>query len=139
MSDIAAAGSWVGRSREDEDEVCGGAVRRLAAMLDQDPVRYVQGSELPESWYAILFGPVARQSALAPDGHPVTGTFLPPLQNTRRMFGGRRVRFHALLHVGDAVRRVSTVLRVENKHGRSGPSCLAPRAARRAVEAKPRA
>ena len=93
MSDIAAAGSWVGRSREDEDEVCGGAVRRLAAMLDQDPARYVQGSELPESWYAILFGPVARQSALAPDGHPVTGTFLPPLQNTRRMFGGRRVRF----------------------------------------------
>jgi 3-methylfumaryl-CoA hydratase len=93
-------------------------------MLDQDPARYVHGSELPESWYAILFGPVARESDLGPDGHPVTATFLPPLQNTRRMFGGRRVRFHSPLHVGDAVRRVSSVQRVENKHGRSGPFTL---------------
>jgi 3-methylfumaryl-CoA hydratase len=137
MTETASVESWVGRSREDEDEVCAGAVRRLAAMLDQDPVRYVQGSELPESWYAILFGPVARQSALAPDGHPVTGTFLPPLQNTRRMFGGRRVRFHAPLHVGDAVRRVSTVLRVENKHGRSGPFTLATAVHELSVAAKP--
>jgi 3-methylfumaryl-CoA hydratase len=124
MSDSASVESWIGRSREDEDEVCLGAVRRVAAMLDQDPARYVHGSELPESWYAILFGPVAGQGDLGPDGHPVTGTFLPPLQNTRRMFGGRRVRFHSPLHVDDAVRRVSRVQRVENKQGRSGPFTL---------------
>jgi len=137
MSDSASVESWVGRSREDEDELCLGTVRRLAAMLNQDPARYVHGSELPESWYAILFGPVARQSALGPDGHPLTGSFLPLLQNARRMFGGRRVRFHSALHVGDAVRRVSTVLRVENRHGRSGPFTLVTVVHELSVAAKP--
>jgi 3-methylfumaryl-CoA hydratase len=137
MSESAGVESWVGRSREDEDELCVGSVRRLAAMLDQDPARYVHGSELPESWYAILFGPVARQSALGPDGHPVTGNFLPPLQNTRRMFGGRRVRFHSPLHVGDTVRRVSSVQRMENKHGRSGPFTLVTLVHELSVAAKP--
>jgi 3-methylfumaryl-CoA hydratase len=124
MSDTASIESWIGRTREDEDEVCVGAVRRFAAMLDQDPAHYVHGTELPESWYAILFGPVARQNELGPDGHPITGDFLPPLHDTRRMFGGRRVRFHQPLHVGDVVERMSTVRRVEKKQGRSGPFTL---------------
>ena len=34
----------------------------------------------------------------------MTGDFLPPLQNARRMFGGRRVRFHQPLQIGDADR-----------------------------------
>jgi 3-methylfumaryl-CoA hydratase len=116
--------SWIGRTREDADEVCVTEVRRLAAMLDQDGARYSQGTELPESWYAILFGPLAPQSTLGPDGHPLTGDFLPPLHDTRRMFGGRRVRFHSPLHVGDMVKRVSAVRSVEQKSGRSGPFTL---------------
>lgn len=125
MSDTASLKDWVGRTRTDEDEVVLGAVQRLAAMLDQDPHAYRRGSEMPESWYAILFGSVARESTLGSDGHPVTGEFLPPLPNTRRMFGGRRVRFRAPLKVGDAVKRVSTVTRVEPKIGRSGAFVLA--------------
>jgi len=39
----------------------------------------------------------------------------------RRMFGGRRVRFHHPLKVGDRVERVSRVTRAEAKLGRSGP------------------
>jgi 3-methylfumaryl-CoA hydratase len=115
---------WIGRTREDADEVCVTEVRRLAAMLDQDAARYSQATKIPESWYAILFGPLARQSALGPDGHPLSGDFLPPLHDTRRMFGGRRVQFHRPLHVGDVVRRVSTVRGVEQKTGRSGPFTL---------------
>ena len=52
----------------------------MAATLDQDPDAYSRGSEIPESWYVILFGPFARQSALAPDGHATTGDFLPPMR-----------------------------------------------------------
>jgi 3-methylfumaryl-CoA hydratase len=115
---------WVGRTRKEEDEVSLGAVRRMAATLDQDPGAYRHGSEMPESWYAILFGPTARESAIGRDGHATTGDFLPPLRDARRMFGGRRVRFHLPLRVGDRVERVSNVTGVQAKAGRSGPFTL---------------
>ena len=124
MSETASITEWVGRTRKEEDEVSLSAVRRMAATLDQDPDAYSRGSEIPESWYVILFGPFARQSALAPDGHATTGDFLPPMRDARRMFGGRRVRFHRPLRAGDVVGRVSRIARVEEKSGRSGPFTL---------------
>ena len=63
MNESAGVKDWVGRTRRDEDEVTLGAVQRLAATLDQDPARFRRGGELPESWYAILFPPLARSSA----------------------------------------------------------------------------
>jgi 3-methylfumaryl-CoA hydratase len=124
MNESAAIKHWLGRSRRDEDEITLGAVQRLAATLDQDPASFRRGGELPESWYAILFGPLARQSTIGPDGHPETGDFLPPLTGTRRMFAGRRSIFHQPLHIGDMVSRVSTVTRAEPKTGRTGPFTL---------------
>jgi 3-methylfumaryl-CoA hydratase len=124
LNDTAAIKDWIGRSRRDDDDVTLGAVERLAATLDQDPAAFRHGSDLPESWYAILFGPVAPQSALGPDGHPRTGEFLPPLHGTRRMFAGRRVRFHQPLKIGQPVTRVSTVTRAEPKSGRTGAFTL---------------
>jgi 3-methylfumaryl-CoA hydratase len=61
---------------------------------------------------------------LAPDGHPETGDFLPPMRGTRRMFAGRRTKFIKPLKIGDMVTRVSTVTRVEPKTGRTGPFTL---------------
>ena len=100
------------------------AVRRHAALLDQDPAAYRNGSEMPEAWYAMLFGPTAKQSTLGPDGHPKTGDFLPPLQGTRRMFAGRRVKFLQPMKVGDTVDRLSTIAQAEPKTGRSGSFTL---------------
>jgi 3-methylfumaryl-CoA hydratase len=120
----ASIKDWLGRTRRDEDEITLGAVRRLAATLDRDPAALQRGDELPESWYAILFGPVALQGALGPDGHPRTGDFMPPLAGTRRVFGGRRTRFVKPLKVGDEVSRLSTVTGVEHKSGRTGPLTL---------------
>src|SRR5258706_15613783 len=116
LDQTAAVKDWLGRKRSGDDELSTGSVRRLAAMLDQDPTAYKRGVELPESWYAILFGPTARQSSIGRDGHPRTGDdLLPPLNNTRRMFAGRRAKFHKPLRVGDMVERVSTVRHVEPK------------------------
>jgi 3-methylfumaryl-CoA hydratase len=115
---------WLGRARRDEDEITLGAARRLAATLDREPAALQRGDELPESWYAILFGPVALQSTLGRDGHPRTGGFLPPLAGTRRVFGGRRTRFIAPLKIGDIVSRVSTVTGVKQKSGSTGPFTL---------------
>ena len=124
MNDEASAKHWLGRTRRDEDEISLGAVQRLAATLDQDPTLFRRGSEMPESWYAILFAPIARESTLQPDGHLVTGDFLPPLHGTRRMFAGRRTKFIRPLKIGDVVTRVSTVTRSELKAGRTGPFTL---------------
>ena len=125
LDQTAKLKDWLGRSRKEDDELSLGSVRRLAAMLDQDPTPHPRGSELPESWYAILFGPVARQSIIGRDGHPKTGDdLLPPLHNTRRMFAGRRATFHRPLKVGDMVERVSTVRQVEPKTGRTGSFVL---------------
>ena len=117
---------WLGRQRKEEDELGLGQVRRLAAMLDQDPSRYRRGTEVPESWYTILFGPTALQQKIAPDGHPLTGgdDLMPPMHNTRRMFAGRRVKFLKPLKVGDLVERVSTIHKVEPKTGRTGSFTL---------------
>ncbi|HSV22669.1 MAG TPA: MaoC family dehydratase N-terminal domain-containing protein [Xanthobacteraceae bacterium] len=124
MNDAALTKDWLGRTRRDEDEITLGAVQRLAATLDQDPTVFRRGSEMPESWYAILFTPIARESTLQPDGHLVTGDFLPPLHGTRRMFAGRRTKFIKPLKIGDMVRRVSTLTRAEPKTGRTGSFTL---------------
>jgi 3-methylfumaryl-CoA hydratase len=117
---------WLGRQRTEDDELGLGQVRRLAAMLDQDPAQYRRGSEVPESWYTILFGPTAPQRKIGPDGHPLTGgdDLMPPMHNTRRMFAGRRVKFLKPLKVGDLVERVSTIRKVEPKTGRTGAFTL---------------
>jgi 3-methylfumaryl-CoA hydratase len=124
LDQTASIGDSVGRTRKEEDEVTLGAVRRMAAMLDQDPDVWRHGSEMPETWYVILFGPIARQRTLVRDGHLPTSDFLPPMGDARRMFGGRRVRFYQPLRVGDRVERVSKITRAEKKIGRSGPLTL---------------
>ncbi len=117
--------SWLGRQRRQSDEMTLGAVQRLAATLDQDPMVYKAGSDVPESWYTILFGPLALQSGMGVDGHPKTGDdFMPPMHGTRRMFAGRRVTFHKPIRVGDSVEQVSTIRKVEPKTGRSGSFTL---------------
>lgn len=126
MDQTVSLKDWLGRQRREDDELGVGSVRRLAAMLDhKQPDSFRRGSELPESWYAILFGPTARQSSIGTDGHPKTGDdFLPPLHGTRRMFAGRRVKFYQPLRVGDMIERVSTVRHVEPKTGRTGSFTL---------------
>ncbi len=124
MNDAVSIKDWLGRTRRDEDEITLSAVQRLAATLDQGPTAFRRGSEMPESWYAILFAPIASESTLQPDGHLLTGDFLPPLHGTRRMFAGRRTRFIAPLKIGDTVTRLSTVTRAEPKSGRTGPFTL---------------
>lgn len=114
------ARSWVGRSERADDLCALPLVQRLAALLDRDPAGLRQGDPLPAGWHMILFTPIAPQSRLGPDGHPVLGDFLPPLALPRRMLGGRRTRFHAPVPIGAAVHRVSEITRVEPKQGRSG-------------------
>ncbi|MCO6416316.1 MaoC family dehydratase N-terminal domain-containing protein [Siccirubricoccus sp. KC 17139] len=111
---------WIGRSEVVEDEASLTLLRRLAALLDQDPMALQRGAPMPEGWHVVLFGPLARQSGLGPDGHAAKGEFLPPVPLPRRMFAGRRTWFNAPIAIGAEVRRVSRIAAITPKEGRSG-------------------
>jgi 3-methylfumaryl-CoA hydratase len=76
---------------------------------------------LPPLWHWLYFLPIARQSELAPDGHPKRGGFLPPVPLPRRMWAGARFEFHRPLRIGESIIRKSTIADVSMKEGRSGP------------------
>lgn len=106
----------VGRTQTRDDEVSARLVQGLAATLDV-PVP----DRLPPLWHWMLFQDWVPASGLGPDGHPRRGGFLPAVHSLpRRMWAGGRLRFAAPLHVGDAVRRTSTILSVTEKQGGSG-------------------
>lgn len=119
--DFAAEFSaWIGRATTVDDEITLPAVRRMAAMLDQDETDYRHGSALPPRWYSMFFTANARRSQIGHDGHPRKGDFLPPIPLPRRMFVGRKVSFPGVLRVGDHATKRSEIARIEQKQGRSG-------------------
>lgn len=119
--DIAAEFSdWIGRSMSVEDEVTLPAVRRMAAMLDLDPMAFDHGTVIPPHWYSMFFTANARRSQIGHDGHPRKGDFLPPIPLPRRMFVGRKVTFPGDLRVGDRAVKRSEIAGIEQKQGRSG-------------------
>lgn len=91
----------------------------LAATLDREWT-YAEGEALPELWHWIYSWPTTAQAALGVDGHPAKGGFLPDLGLPRRMWAGSRVRFHTPLEIGQPANRVSRVIGVKEKQGRSG-------------------
>jgi 3-methylfumaryl-CoA hydratase len=119
-SELDHLAEWIGRTESAVDYVTIPAVHRLAATLDRDDPMPRTGDPLPIGWHSILFPRVVRHSQLGPDGHPQRGDFLPPVPLPRRMFAGKRITIHAPLHVGDEVRRVSTIESVTPKQGRTG-------------------
>lgn len=110
---------WIGRSRTGQDEITRPALARIASLLDRDD-GFAPGDPIPPHWYAMFFAEIAKQSTLGPDGHPRRGDFLPPVALPRRMFAGRRVRFHAPLRVGDLAGKRSEITAITPKTGRSG-------------------
>jgi 3-methylfumaryl-CoA hydratase len=121
VRDIAAEfAGWIGRSMSVDDEVTLPAVRRMAAMLDLDPMEFDHGSAIPPHWYSMFFTPNARRSQIGHDGHPRKGEFLPAIPLPRRMFVGRTVSFPGVLRVGDGAQKRSEIVGIEQKQGRSG-------------------
>lgn len=111
---------WIGRSETREDRIDPRQVIALAATLDwaAPPER-----ELPPLWHWVYFTPAARQSELGVDGHPrrgAAGGILPPVELPNRMWAGGRLTFHQPLVVGEAVTRVSRLIRAERKSGKAG-------------------
>lgn len=123
MSPQPAVMDWIGRREEREDVIAPHAAIGLTAALDRDDPP-APGDPLPPTWHWLYFADYARQSRLGPDGHAARGEFLPPVALPRRMWGGNRLDFHKPLRIGERVRRVSEILSIREKEGRSGPLAL---------------
>jgi 3-methylfumaryl-CoA hydratase len=122
MEDLS---KWVGRSQRLTETLDARLVRWLAATLDRNDLLDARdGAALPPAWHWAFFNAVEPMVALGRDGHPRKGGFLPPTAQPRRMWAGSRLRWLGEIKVGQAVERVSTILKCEAKRGKSGAMVL---------------
>ena len=73
------------------------------------------GDAAPALWHWAAFNAAPSMAALADDGHPHKGGFLPPVNLPRRMWAGGEVAFHAPVRVGATLRKSSTIQNVDEK------------------------
>ena len=119
-TDLEYLREWIGRTQSETDEVTAGPVAALSATLDRDDPPPQRGDPLPPLWHWLYFLPRHRRSELGLDGHARLGVFFPPPSLPRRLYAGGRVELHRPLRVGDAVSRVSRIIDVQAKSGRTG-------------------
>ena len=114
----SAPETWIGRSETVHDCISHNLVKRIAATLSEPAP--APGAPLPELWHWAFFQDAVENSGLGGDGHPARGGFLPPADNRNRMWAGGRLEFIHPLRVDAQVSRRSTILNVQEKHGRTG-------------------
>lgn len=110
--------AWIGRTEEAQDHLSVNLIKRIAATFGE-PTPAI-GDPLPPLWQWCFFQEPVFESQLGGDGHPARGGFLPPADNRNRMWAGGRVEFLRSLKVGADAHRLSTILHIEEKHGRTG-------------------
>ena len=119
--DIDHLRSWIGKTRTEDDTVALRHARLMAATIDlPNPDRIAEGAPLPPLWHWIYFLEGLPPGELGRDGHPARGGFLPPVPLPNRMWAGGRVAFLAPVPIGARVRKISRILKVDHKVGRSG-------------------
>ena len=113
--------TWIGKTRHDEDVISLRHANIMAVTIDYpDMSRIVEGGDLPPLWHWLYFLEGEPPQALGGDGHPARGGFLPPVPLSNRMWAGGRVSFLKPVRIGSRVRKVSSILKVDHKTGRSG-------------------
>src|SRR5689334_16961233 len=118
--DTEALRSWVGKNETRIDVIDARPVSLLSATLDRDDPAPRVGDALPPLWHWLYFLPSYRTSEAGPDGHAKRGGFLPPVPLPRRMWAGSRLEWLETMAIGDEVSRVSRIVSVTPKTGRSG-------------------
>ncbi|MZR29085.1 FAS1-like dehydratase domain-containing protein [Sneathiella litorea] len=109
--------NWIGNQISQQEIIHQHALNGFSAIMDEEgPASDI----VPPGGHWMYFLPTERQSRIGPDGHPITGDFLPPVDLPRRMWAGGRLEFHAPLHAGDTAEKISTIKSVTQKQGRTG-------------------
>lgn len=120
LMDMDSLRGWLGRTESRDDHIALTPVAALSATLDRTDPAPREGDVLQPLWHWLYFLPLARQSEIGRDGHPKLGGFLPPIPLPRRMWAGGRLQFHHPLRVSDRISRVSQIVDLGHKEGRTG-------------------
>lgn len=110
--------SWIGRHITADSGLDAEHAKRVALTLN-DPIPQV-GDSLPSLWQWAFFTDSVPTPGLGTDGHPATGTFLPPTGDRIRMWAGGRVNLSKPLLVGVPASKKSTIQAIQEKEGRQG-------------------
>ncbi|WP_336962636.1 FAS1-like dehydratase domain-containing protein [Sphingobium aquiterrae] len=120
-TDVAHWRTWIGKSESRTELLDREALRRFAAAIGEPlDIERIQ----PSLAHWAFFLPVAAADQIGPDGHPKRGGFLPPITLPRRMFAASDMHFGEPLMLDWEAERVSTILDVTHKSGRSGDLLL---------------
>ncbi len=115
--------NWIGKSEIRHDHLRSDPARLMAATFGQSR-SFEEGDVLPPLWHWLYFLEALPPSELGRDGHPKKGGFLPPVRLPRRMWAGGRFEFYHPLRLGAEVEKRSSIVKLEEKIGRSGPLCF---------------
>jgi 3-methylfumaryl-CoA hydratase len=118
MADAVNVQDWIGREETHDDYVARGPIKRLSALLDRPDESTAK--HIPPLGHWLNFLPGAPQAQLGPDGHPNRGGLIPPLPLPMRMAAGSRLTFHEPIAFGSDVKRVSKIMSIVEKQGRTG-------------------
>lgn len=110
---------WIGREETLEDHVAREPFRRLNGLLDRPDEP--SSEHIPPLGHWLCFLPSAPQAQLGEDGHPQRGGLVPPIALPMRMAAGSRITFHAPIRFGVDIRRVTRIVEITEKQGRTGP------------------
>lgn len=112
--------TWIGQSARSSDQLTIRHAQLLAATLGApDEICHI-GQPMPPLWHWAYFLEGQPETKLGRDGHPARGGFLPPVPLPNRMWAGGKLEFHRPLKFGASVERLSSIIGVEHKQGRSG-------------------
>ena len=114
-------GAWVDRS----DTTDGGISEQQATLIQavlgtKGSAAPKAGDLLPHLWHWYAFPPSAGMDQLGEDGHPRLGDFMPPVRLNRRMWAGGSLEFRAPLHVGETLKKRTTIANISEKTGAAG-------------------
>ena len=111
---------YIGRTQESKIVISADRMKGLAALLDYPEPPWPDNEVPPTGHWCSIF-PYTQQSKLGHDGHEQLGEFLPPIKFPRRMWIGGRISYSRPLYIDKPVTHRSTIKRIEDKQGRSGP------------------
>ncbi len=121
MSDTPYLTAWIGRAETANDLITPRLLASFAAMLTP---HLAPGLVVPPGLHWCLTPQIAPAAQLGQDGHPVMGSFLPPVPYPRRMWAGGSLEHVSPLLPGDTVHKVSTIESIRLKSGSTGPLCF---------------
>ncbi len=122
--DIDILKSWIGRSKTSTDIIRPQPAAMMAATLDRNTDLPKDGSILPPPWHWLYFLEAKPRGDLGRDGHVALGDFMPPVALPRRMWAGGRLVFASPIRIAETIRKISTIVKVIRKSGRSGELCF---------------